>query len=300
MNTLVIRDIGLLELLDSHAGGRVVWTPQVEQLGLAIAEWMMLGLPGGAAYGQQRCGKSMALTFLKRTMSEYVNVPTTVFLWNIGESLRPVPEPTLLRGFLSETGYMLTSHKDRSVLMTRLVHFIVQNCEAEAARRALILVDEAQNIHFSNYGVLIELFNLLERENCRPFIMLVGQPELALVPETILDENKLHVYGRFFKKTMQFNGVDPKDFATILEGFDEESPRSDGTVLPPMSKALFPERYEQGWRLSKWPNQWLRRWNESCRNTRFQPFAFRCRIWCRQRALSYADFTSSHRCSTAA
>ncbi|MFD2272690.1 hypothetical protein ACFS07_20100 [Undibacterium arcticum] len=53
------------------------------------------------------------------------------------------------------------------------------------------------------------------------------------------------------RKTMQFNGVDPKDFATILEGFDEESPRSDGTVLPPMSKALFPERYEQGWRLSK-------------------------------------------------
>ncbi|MFD2272691.1 hypothetical protein ACFS07_20105 [Undibacterium arcticum] len=149
MNTLVIRDIGLLELLDSHAGGRVVWTPQVEQLGLAIAEWMMLGLPGGAAYGQQRCGKIDGFDFSEANNERVCECSDNgLFLWNIGESLRPVPEPTLLRGFLSETGYMLTSHKDRSVLMTRLVHFIVQNCEAEAARRALILVDEAQNIHF--------------------------------------------------------------------------------------------------------------------------------------------------------
>jgi hypothetical protein len=250
MNDVATADPSLIELLDLHVGGRIVWTPQVEQLGLAIAEWMMLGLPGGAAYGQQRSGKSMALTFMKRTMSDYVNVPVTVHHWNVGESARPPTEATLLRGFLSESGYMLSSHKDRSILMTRLVFFIEQCCEMQGTRRVLILVDEAQNIHFANYGLLIECFNLLERRNCRPFILLVGQPELALVPETILEESKLHIYGRFFKKTMQFYGADPQNFAAIIEGFDCESARPDGNVLPPMSKALFPSRYERGWRLA--------------------------------------------------
>jgi hypothetical protein len=235
----------LLTLLEAHVDGRVVWTPQVEELGNAIVKWSMLGLPGGAAYGTQRSGKTSAIKYLQREIEQYYTKSVCAYAWSVAKSLRPAPQ-TLLRSFLLQSRYLLVSTRDESILRARLIAFVEQQCEQKKCKRIIFLIDEAQNLHFSDYDVLIAIFNGLEQRGLKPFFMLVGQPELYLMPDTLLDENKLQTYGRFFKKTRRFSGVDTSAFKVILQGFDQESTTTDGRVLSPM-----PSRTH--WATKQWP-----------------------------------------------
>jgi hypothetical protein len=239
---------GIATLLDRHIGARIIWTPQIEALGLAIAEWLEAGLPGGSAYGMQRCGKTRALTYLKSEISDFTGMEVATFFITIAHSLRAVSDATLLKGFLRDAGCMFYAHPDRAILITRLSDFIEQWCEKLNTRRVLILIDEAQNIQFGNYGVPTDLYNLLEVKSLQPFILLVGQPELALTPDSMLEDNHLHVYGRFFKKMMRFSGAATSSFSKILQGFDMVSITPVGEHLAPASSVLFPDQYADGWR----------------------------------------------------
>jgi hypothetical protein len=111
----------------------------------------------------------------------------------------------------------------------------------------LIIIDEAQNLHRSQFGYLIFSFNALEQIGIYPFFLLVGQPELRNITATWDEAGGLQVIGRFFAREHLYRGVHPDDFEKVLEAFDQ--PEQDGGV-PPLS-ITFPVLYGAGWRLKQ-------------------------------------------------
>jgi len=210
----------------------------------AIGEQIRLDSPGMMVSGAQRNGKSSACAYLAAVLPSVIGYPLHVVIWNI-----PGDEKYTLRAFLQERlaqcNYDAISHRDVAVLRKRLIDVLVERTAQRAARRIVMIVDEAQNLSHEDFKRLVHIFNELNSRSIRPFIVLVGQPELKNLTDQWTAMNSMQFVGRFCSRKHDFLGIDLADLEAVLAGFDDEED-------PEVSAAfrVAPRAYSEGWRIA--------------------------------------------------
>lgn len=225
-------------------GDTPVWTPEIQRLADAVRSTYRLGFRGMAVDGQQRCGKTQACLYLQYTLAEAIGYPLATFLWSIPEFAST--ERDFVQERMSDSGCHSISHRDIAVLRGRLYDHIAESAIAMGGRRAVIVVDEAQNLTRQQYHYLHHCDNNLEQRKIRPFFLLMGQPELRTMTTSWSKSNGFQVVGRFFACQHNYKGIALADLPQIVEAFDEPV----GDALDATYAHAIPEAYKAGWRLS--------------------------------------------------
>lgn len=230
-------------------GNWAVWTPEIEHLASKILEWMGLDLPGGCVSGLQRCGKSWAVDYLAGSAEDYFGSKVLVSRFIAQENLAD-REIAWVGEMLMQNG-VIAQARTSARLKKRLLDWFHEMLQALAAQRVLLVIDEAQNLSRFHHGQLMYLYNLLEKERMRPFVLLIGQPELEAIAASYSTMNEVQVTGRFYERMHEFKGIGMEHVGQVLEGFEQASV-IDGVEQPCGLERLFPEYWRAGWRISAW------------------------------------------------
>jgi type II secretory pathway predicted ATPase ExeA len=229
------------DLLDDGA----VWTPEIERLLQAVAEQIRLDQPGMIVSGPQRSGKSRACDYLIAVLSETLGYPVAAVQWTI-----PCESSKTTRLFFQErmlqSGSNAIQHRDLAVIRNRFFNHLAELTTTGGAKRLVIVIDEAQNLDRAEYSLLVFIFNELERRRLRPFVLLIGQPELNGIADQWMAAGAQQMVGRFSTRNHEYRGIRLDDLEQVLEGFDDES---DG-VETCASYRTSPSAFADGWRLT--------------------------------------------------
>jgi len=230
-------------------GNYSIFTPSIDELANAIVRWIELDLPGGAAYGPQRCGKTWALDYIAATAADYFSSKFFIVRLVMPEGLTDRLND-LAAEWLIQQG-LIANARDPVRLRQRLINWFKEMLESHGAERLLLFVDEAQNLSRAHHGQLIYLFNILEKERMRPFVLLMGQPELAAMVPSFVTMQEMQLMGRFYERLVEFKGIAAQDVGTVLKGF-EQPVIADGEEQACGLAQLFPHHWHQGWRIAGW------------------------------------------------
>ncbi|WP_374662272.1 ATP-binding protein [Inhella sp.] len=226
------------DLLD----GGVVWTPEIEALSKNIVQQLRLDQPGMIVTGQQRVGKSWACRYVVHAMEDLLGYPIAAFLWEIpddhGKSVRE-----FIQLVASQSGCERYSHRDKVVLRNRLLSRLIEQARSAGTRRIVLMIDEAQNLIDQEYAQLVHIFNSLERQGLRPFVLLMGQPELMNKQEDWMTKQAHQMIGRFSTRVHTFNAIAASDFEAVLDGFDSGTPEESAAYR------THPKLYAEGFRV---------------------------------------------------
>jgi hypothetical protein len=229
---------------------RIVWTPEIERLNEFIVKSVRMQARGCAVMGQQTNGKSRAARFLVKLLPQTLGYSVAVVLWTIPQADKRYRKPRAwIQDRMIDSGCLAISHRDEVVLWHRLHAHLADMAIAAGSRWIVIIVDEAQNMLFSDYAHLITTFNKLELLNIKPFFMLIGQPELANAPAGWTEINGMQVIGRFFSRTYWFHGIAMEDIEHVLDSFDEPSRITPGARI---SADLMPQVLGTEWSIGRW------------------------------------------------
>lgn len=241
MNAPQDRKLPSFDLLD----GACIKTPEITKLVNISVEQMRLDHPGMIVVGRQRVGKTRALDFLEGVVSDQMHYPVYTQRW-----IAPKEEETevnFIEECVRQSGCDISNARKLPKLRNDLVRFLVGEAARSTTKRLMLIVDEAQCLDDSEYGQLVHIHNSLESRGLRPFIMLVGQPELANVEGLWLERKALQYVGRFASRIHEFEGVLMSDLPEILVGFDDDT---DG-VEQCAAFRTSPSDYLAGWRVAE-------------------------------------------------
>ncbi|RTL36879.1 MAG: ATP-binding protein [Burkholderiales bacterium] len=147
---------------------------------------------------------------------------------------------------LAQCSYDAISDRDTIVLRKRLIDLLVERTAQRGASRVVLIADEAQNLTNDDYRQLVHIFNAVQARGLRPFIVLVGQPELKNLTDQWTAMDSMQFIGRFCGCKHDFLGIELHDLAAVLEGFDEYG-NAQGSAAFKVAPAAFAE----GWRIAQ-------------------------------------------------
>lgn len=135
----------------------------------------------------------------------------------------------------------------QSPLLALLRH-IENECDKVKSKLVLFALDEAQNLEIDQLDWLKVLTENLLKMGYKPFVLLVGQPEIYLLRELLRDRMRQDLVQRFMLRSHVLRG---------LRNAAESSPLlrdADRAVWPPGSNQTHtqffaPEAWKRGWRL---------------------------------------------------
>lgn len=228
------------DLLDNGA----VWTPEIDRLLQAVAEQIRLDQPGMIVSGPQRSGKSRACDYLTAVLSDTLAYPVATVKWTIPQEPFTTSRPFFQERML-QSGSRAIHHRDLAVIRDRFFNHLAELTTSGGAMRLVIVVDEAQNLERAEYALLVFIFNELERRRLRPFILLVGQPELNSIADQWMAAGAQQMVGRFSTRYHEYRGIRLDDLEQVLESFDDDSEGVETCA----SYRTSPTAFADGWRL---------------------------------------------------
>lgn len=234
----------------SLLGKDLIWTPESERLGLQVAEWMGMELPGATVYGAHRSGKSAAINSVAASIREYFGYPVVATIVDLERGLTDRGH-ALTAEWLNQEGVL--SNENTPVRLRRRFHeHLTTKARELETDHLLLIVDEAQNLARNHYGTLISLGNVLSNKGYRVFTLLVGQPELSASVDGFISMNELQIVGRYFERTHEFLPIAQGDVDLVVKGHERCVTLPDGSEAPPTVASIFPQEWAAGWRLSSW------------------------------------------------
>lgn len=231
--------------LDLFTTGAVL-TPEIERFCKAVVTNVRLDIPGMLVYGNQRVGKTYACKYLCAVLPAILERPTPTYLWRMpGIAAKSARE--FYQERLQQSHCPGVIHRDAAVLKKRLYDHISGAVLEQGADRAVVVIDEAQNLYQDEYNQLIHIHNELEYRRVRPFFILIGQPELRDAPGMWRSLKAHQILGRFMSAKHEFRGITPSQVTEVLKEFDHHEPGGDA----PNVRVVFEEDYADGWQLQQ-------------------------------------------------
>lgn len=224
--------------LSDYFGVKPIWTPEIGRKAALVAEWVACDMPGAHIWGLQHSGKTEFTKYLVDVLPSMVGGNLTGYIWDFaGYKVHTVDE--LLKRCLISSGCNAVATRSRSALQTRLVDLVVRRCQDVQARRALLIIDEIQNVPHGLYDAFMSVHSDLMRAGILPHVLSIGQPEMEQSISLIYENKMLQHIGRFFPTTAVYKALTLEDVQELLQNMD-------GTVRT-FSTTHYPERAEQGW-----------------------------------------------------
>jgi len=189
-------------------------TVPTKQIGLFVNEamdYIESGTPGMIVYGIPRVGKTRAAEYLEMELRRKYGENLPVYYWSV-QNLTALSDKEMIGQLLRATGDPICSKGNSSDRMARLVTRMSTAACRTPYRKAILIVDEAQNMRDRHYDTLITLYNDLDRRDyqIRLTVILLGQPELKQIKQTYMREMP-QVVGRFMTHEYEFRGIQSAD-----------------------------------------------------------------------------------------
>lgn len=206
---------------------------------------------GICMYSTSRFGKTRALKYISNRMK--LEMPSVSIANIIMTTTRIQSENHFFSHFMEAIAWEDYTGGSAKELRSQIEQVCLVMCSEKHDPRILIVIDEAQRIVPRNYSYLIDLTNHLERLGMAPIVFLVGQPELVENRNTLLQDKRRDVVGRFLEDPIQFEGVRSLEVLTkILIQYDDFTVAS----YPEKSKTCITAAYvgnlfSKGFRLQK-------------------------------------------------
>ncbi len=239
-----------------EAGGYVISTPSVYEMGNEVSEWLDLRLSGGMIYGPPRLGKTSAIKYVERKLLYDFDGKLPIVTFEC-QSHSIAREGEFFTEFLQSIGHELAEKGKTTDRRKRLYQYLRNLAERNPHKRLVIFLDEAQKLHKDHYSWLVDIYNYLDRAVVVPTFILVGQQELANRRNAMVIAKQFQVVGRFMVNAHQFSGIaNAKEIQVCLHGYDDQSEYPEGSGWS-YTRYYFPVAYEHGWRLgSQADNVW--------------------------------------------
>lgn len=233
-----------------EAGGYVISTPSVYEMGTEISEWIELRQSGGMIYGPPRLGKTSAIKYIERKLLYDFGGHLPIVTFDC-QSHTYAREGEFFTEFLHAVGHELAQKGKIPERRERLYQHLRSLAERNTHKRLVIFLDEAQKLQKDHYSWLVDISNYLERAKVVPTFILVGQQELANRRNAMVIAKQFQVVGRFMVNAHQFSGISSAEEVEVcLHAYDEQSEYPEGSGWS-YTRFYFPAAYEQGWRLAR-------------------------------------------------
>lgn len=223
-------------------------TNEIIRLSTAVGEWIEDRSPGGIIHGEQRLGKTHAVSYLCEMLPVKFGEDFPVFFVP-GRHKKNANEEAFYEMLLVGVKHALPYSGKKNQKFERLARFLLDKGENSKRKMIVMFIDEAQFLVESHYNWLIDLYNWLQQYQVRLTVILVGQPELKHQKDLYVIEKKRQVVGRFMVNDFEFVGAKSiSDIKKCLEGYDTiEYPEASGWSY---TRYYFPEEYAKGKRLA--------------------------------------------------
>ena len=235
----VVRDIAILP------------TRPLEELAERLDQWLLSRLPGGIVWGHQRMGKTQAITHIQRNGHAIFDSDMPISILNAWDpTYSSLTENRFFREVLEAVGYATPATGTAADKRRRAAGFMIERARYGRDWRYLLFVDEAQWLHVTQMRYLMDLHNLLKRDQVRLVTVLVGQPEILATRESLREAGQNHLLGRFMTAVHRYEGLrTAADLERLCRSFDE------GSEYPPGSGISFTAHFvplasSAGWRLA--------------------------------------------------
>jgi hypothetical protein len=226
-------------------------TKALEDFINTVRLWLDNLLPGSIVYGLSRVGKTQAIRYLIDNVERLLGSPIPITLMSCWEyTYQGTTENRFFSEMLHMLGYELANSGTAAVKRRRTIDFMVERAHQVQEHRYLLLVDEAQWLSEAHYRFLMDMHNQLKMSDVRLVVILVGEPELVEIRESLKSAKKRHLLGRFMTDVHRFCGLSGHlDLRRMLQALDVGSEYPIGSGIS-FTKFFLPKAYNAGWRFA--------------------------------------------------
>lgn len=225
-------------------------TPLIDHLKKVLDGWLWNGATGGVIHGEARCGKTTALKSLSERLQTRggKSIPTVYF--TVPDRDRDTIK-ALYRALTVSANLPIRNQLDVESMFNNLAIYYMEMCRCKDAKHLVLLVDEAQRLSLKQYNVFADLHDFF-REHFRTLltvVFVVNSDEAEPIFERAATARYRHIYGRFFKKTAEFKGIqNEREVSDCLRQYD--SLRFPASTGPTYTEFFLPRFAKKGWRYS--------------------------------------------------
>ena len=207
--------------------------------------------PGMALIGNPRTGKTYSAESFAKHHSSVLGTSIPVAhmeSWTEGPKTSATEarfHGCLLRALDYDTPFTGTAVKR----LDRAVDLVLERVSASDDNRALLIVDEGQNLGKREYGYLMDYYNLVRKGGCRLKVMIVGQKK-EMKRKIAAMKKYPQIRERFHTLTRVMPGVrNEAEIRRILDCLDATSTYPDGSGWT-YTYFFVPRAYQAGFRLA--------------------------------------------------
>lgn len=200
--------------------------------------------------GASQVGKTTALVTLREGLitRDHRRVPT--FYVSIPD--RDTKTITsVLRALCHSAQLPLTGREVADTLSDRFVHVLVDTVHEHQVNVVVLMIDEVQRLHMSQFNVFAELSDKLRLLGIDLLVLFVGNDsECDPMLERVHSPQYAHIFGRFFRQTSSFQGLQSaKEVSQVLDQYDTLRHPSQGG--PTYTEWALPEAVANGWQFAE-------------------------------------------------
>lgn len=244
-----------------ETGRYLLATNEIVRLYEVVTKWIYNRTPGAIIYGRPRIGKTRAIDFLMDSLPEEFGERLPIFLINCKQYKIP-SENAFYEDLLTDIGHQMAYKGKANQKRNRLINLLMERVDASGQSRLIFFMDDAQRLSEVEFGWLMDVYNELDRLGFSLTAILVGQDELLRQRSAFITSKQAQIIGRFMVHEEKFMGIKTlNDIKVCLSGYDHysEYPVESGCSF---TKYFFPERYEDGFRLTNYAADLFQVFNE--------------------------------------
>lgn len=233
-----------------HPRSLALETDPIDSLRDKVLTWLRTGATGALILGDSRAGKTTAIQTLKKDLIDRDGdlVPS------LYQAIYPRDTKTVRSVILNlcQNVELQVSKQSADVLSLRLQEYLAEYVALANASKLALFIDEAQRLNPHQLSAFTEISDKLfldkgiEVFTC--FVANLG--ESALLIEQVTQEKHAHIYGRFFRNSHKFCGLqDVRELRRVLKQYDTLVYPLEGG--PTYTEQFLPAEYAAGWRLAE-------------------------------------------------
>ena len=217
-----------------------VHTGMLDKLERQLLHWLHTGLTGGLILGKYRTGKTRALEYVSKRLTNRKGEGIPVSRITISQ--RDVSTiASIFRNLCFALDIPVKQRSTSDEMANYLTHYFGEQAIQNSTKQVVLIVDEMQRLNVNQINAFAELYDNLSLVKINMSVFFAGnlgssQPLL----ETICNERYELIRGRFFTHVFDFKGIcSRKDVEHCLKDFDKY-----------FTKHFLLNDYKKGWRLS--------------------------------------------------
>jgi Cdc6-like AAA superfamily ATPase len=228
-------------------GAYILQTPMMNDLANTVNGWLANGFTGGIVLGESRVGKSVAIEYLKSSLTNRANEMLPVVTMTVAKrDVRTVA--SIYRNICFSIGKKAKTRMIADIMANDLIHYFSELSLTNQTRQVILVVDEMQRLSLHQFEAFAELYDELQKVGTNLMVVFVGNESDSSPTVKRIDNQKYAlVSGRFFNHRLKFSGIiNANQIRSILKQYDQNIITDFGNIST--TEYFLTKQFNSGWR----------------------------------------------------